>query len=178
MDHRAASIETSSSPVRAALSALTPRLHARALRLSRSRADADDLVQETCLRALRFESTFAPGTNVRAWPYQILESVFISRCRSRTRERRALGRFSGDPTLGCGAVRAPEIQAVTTHVHQALHALPPKFLAVVELVDLRDHSYREAASELGVPVGTVMSRLFRARRLLQGSVTETLPRAA
>jgi len=119
MDHRAAPTVTPKTPVRDALSALLPRLHARALRLSRSRAEADDLVQEMCLRALRFESTFAAGTNVRAWLHQILESVFISRCRSRSRERRALGRFSGDPTLGGGVAPAPEVQAVTSHVHRA-----------------------------------------------------------
>jgi len=172
MAPRHASPETATSPVRAALTTFTPQLRARALRLARSRADADDLVQETFLRALRFEGTFVPGTNLRAWLHQILESVFVSRCRSRTRERRAMDRFAGDPTLTRPAFAPPEIQAVTGHVHQALSSLPPKFLEVVELVDLRDHSYREAADQLGVPVGTVMSRLFRARRLLEGAFTQ------
>lgn len=93
-----------------------------------------------------------------------------------------MGRYAGDPTLSRTVQSAPEIQAVTTHVHLALQALPRKFLQVVELVDLGDHSYREAASELGVPVGTIMSRLFRARRLLEGTIAlpprRTLPEAA
>jgi RNA polymerase sigma-70 factor (ECF subfamily) len=153
--------------LRSLLGATLPSLRARALRLARSRADADDLVQEAVLRALRFESTFERGTNLRAWMHRILDSVFITRCRSRTREYRALGRFAADPTLSVESAGAPTLFAVTDCMHSALRALPPKFLSVVELVDLRDHSYREAADELGIPVGTVMSRLFRARRLLE-----------
>jgi RNA polymerase sigma-70 factor (ECF subfamily) len=153
--------------LRAVLAATLPSLRARALRLTRSPADADDLVQEAVLRALRFEATFERGTNVRAWMHRILDSVFITRCRSRTREYRALGRFAADPTLSVDSAGAPKLQSVSDCMHSALRALPPKFLSVVELVDLRDHSYREAADELGIPVGTVMSRLFRARRLLQ-----------
>jgi RNA polymerase sigma-70 factor (ECF subfamily) len=153
--------------LRVVLSATLPSLRARALRLTRSPADADDLVQEAVLRALRFEATFERGTNVRAWMHRILDSVFITRCRSRSREYRALGRFAADPTLSVDSAGAPTLQSVSDCMHSALRALPPKFLSVVELVDLRDHSYREAADELGIPVGTVMSRLFRARRLLQ-----------
>ena len=158
---------TRDSELRTRVGALLPGLLLRALRLSRSRAEAEDLVQETVLRALRFEATFEDGTNLRAWMNQILQSVFISRCRRRGRERRALARFAGDPTLSLGATPPPKLGAVSDFMHSALHALPPKFLCVVELVDLRDHSYREAADALGIPVGTVMSRLFRARRLLE-----------
>ncbi|HEX7670546.1 MAG TPA: RNA polymerase sigma factor [Polyangiaceae bacterium] len=159
--------------LRAVLAATLPSLRARALRLTRSPADADDLVQEAVLRALRFEATFERGTNVRAWMHRILDSVFITRCRSRTREYRALGRFAADPTLSVESAGAPTLQSVSDCMHSALSALPPKFLSVVELVDLRDRSYREAADELGIPVGTVMSRLFRARRLLQTALEPT-----
>jgi RNA polymerase sigma-70 factor (ECF subfamily) len=159
------------SELRTRVAALLPALSSRALHLSRSRAEAEDLVQETVLRALRFESSFESGTNLRAWMNQILHSVFISRCRRRTRERRALGRFAGDPTLSPGSAPAPVLASVSDFMHSALHTLPPKFLCVVELVDLHDHSYREAADALGIPVGTVMSRLFRARRLLETALT-------
>ncbi|HVU04050.1 MAG TPA: RNA polymerase sigma factor [Polyangiaceae bacterium] len=153
--------------LREAISPTLPSLRARALRLTRSPADADDLVQETVLRALRFEGTFERGTNHRAWLHRILDSVFITKCRKRSREGRALGRFAQDPTLASDAGREPTIRAVSDGMYAALHALPEKFLEVVELVDLEDCSYREAADHLQVPVGTVMSRLFRARRLLE-----------
>lgn len=156
--------------LRVSLPEVLPSLEARARRLARTRAEADDLVQESVARALRFESTFVRGTNLRAWMHQILESVFITKCRSRARERRALERFVGDPTL-CGRVaEAPKLSCVSDAMYVALSALPEKFLRVVELVDIHELSYREAAEELGIPVGTVMSRLFRARRMLAASL--------
>lgn len=158
---------------RAAIATLMPALSARALRLCRSRVDAEDLVQETVLRALRFEATFEPGTNARAWMYRILESVFVSRMRSRTRERRALERFVHDPNLAVSTSPPAPLSSVSTKMDSALRALPHKFFEVVELVDVHEHSYREAADELGVPVGTIMSRLFRARRLLQGALADS-----
>jgi RNA polymerase sigma-70 factor (ECF subfamily) len=148
------------------LSLVLPSLRARATRLARSRAEAEDLLQETVLRALRFESTFERGTNLRAWMHQILESVFISSCRRRARERSALGRFAQDPTLSAAMSPEPVLRLVSDRVDVALRSLPKKFREVVDLVDLGDHTYREAADALGVPVGTVMSRLFRARRML------------
>jgi RNA polymerase sigma-70 factor (ECF subfamily) len=162
--------DVASKDLRASISMVLPALEARALRLTRSRPDADDLLQETVVRALRFESTFQRGTNLRAWMQQILQSVFISRCRRRVRERRALERFTSDPTLTSRMTAAPVLNCVSENMHAAFVALPERFRGVVELVDLRDHSYREAADVLGIPVGTVMSRLFRARRMLQESL--------
>ena len=156
----------SKGTLRASIPDVLPALEARALRLTRSHHDAEDLLQETVVRALRFEGTFQCGTNLRAWMQQILQSVFISRCRRRVRERRALERFTGDPTLTSSATAAPVLSSVSTKMHDAYSTLPEKFRQVIELVDLRDHSYRDAADVLGVPVGTVMSRLFRARRML------------
>jgi RNA polymerase sigma-70 factor (ECF subfamily) len=171
--------ESTSTPLpkdlRSSISEVLPALEARALRLARSRCDAQDLVQETVVRALRFEQTFQRGTNVRAWMQQILQSVFISRCRRRARERRALERFSFDPTLNARSTSAPVLRCVSTEMHAAFSSLPERFRRVVELVDLADHSYREAAEVLGVPVGTVMSRLFRARRMLEAALTEQTP---
>lgn len=181
-DTVSASGTATASELRSTLWATLPSLRARARRLARTPSDADDLVQEAVLRALRFEATFERGTNLRAWMNRILDSVFISRCRSRSREYRALGRFAADPTLTLASAGPPTLLLVSDCMNDALRALPPKFLRVVELVDLRDHSYREAADELGIPVGTVMSRLFRARRLLQTALVapaeRTVARAA
>jgi len=110
--------------LRPAILGLLPGLKARALRLTRSRPDAEDLVQETVVRALRFEATFQSGTNLRAWMNQILQSVFISRCRRRARERRALERFVGDPTLSTRSTAAPILLSVSGRMHSALAALP------------------------------------------------------
>lgn len=154
-----------------AVALVLPLLRARATRLTRSQVEAEDLLQETVLRALRFESTFEQGTNLRAWMHQILESVFISGCRRRTRERSALARFAQDPTLSVSSSPEPVLRLVSDRLDVALRSLPNKFREVVELVDLGDHTYREAADELRVPVGTVMSRLFRARRMLSLALT-------
>src|SRR5882672_429176 len=164
--------DVASKGLRASISEVLPVLEARALRLTRSRPDAEDLVQETVLRALRFEGTFQRGTNLRAWMQQILQSVFISRCRRRARERRALDRFAFDPTLTTLATAAPVLRSVSGKMHAAFSSLPERFRRVVELVDLCDYTYREAAEVLEVPVGTVMSRLFRARRMLEDALGE------
>ncbi len=160
--------------VRKSVVGLLPQLETRAFRLARSRADAEDLVQETLVRALRFEETYQPGTNLRAWLNQILQSVFISRCRRRSREWKAMERFVADPNLCTPFAAAPMLSAVSDRMYSALQSLPEKFLRVVELVDLRELSYREAAEALRIPVGTVMSRLFRARRMLGAALGEPL----
>jgi RNA polymerase sigma-70 factor, ECF subfamily len=154
------------SELRRALPPLVPELRARALRLSRSMPVAEDLVQDTVERAIRFESHFIPGTNVRAWVLKILFSVFITRCRRSRRERNALQNLSTDPnawTLAEPTQPGPELSPT---VKVALHTLPPNFRRAVELVDLDELSYRDAADEMGVPVGTVMSRLHRGRKML------------
>ena len=82
--------------------------------------------------------------------------------------------FISDPNLTATASAAPTLSSVSDRMYSALHSLPEKFLRVVELVDLRDLSYREAAEALEIPVGTVMSRLFRARRMLGAALGEPL----
>jgi RNA polymerase sigma-70 factor (ECF subfamily) len=155
-----------------------PLLRARALKLCRNAAEAEDLVQDTIVRALRFESTFEKGTNLRAWLHQILLSVFVTRCRRSTRERRALEWLTVDPCAWTHSDPPPAIRFLSRRVEAALDELPEKFADVIRLVDLGDLSYRDAAEGLGVPVGTVMSRLFRGRRLLATALTETPLREA
>ena len=165
--------ESFSAELRSKLPALLPALRARALSLCKSQSDAADLVQDTVLRALRFEASYERESNLRGWLQQILFSVFITRCRKSTRERRALGVLASDPCAWTQPEALPaEQQSLIRPVTRALDALPSQFSAVVRLVDLEERSYKDAANELSVPVGTVMSRLFRGRRLLAEALAE------
>jgi RNA polymerase sigma-70 factor (ECF subfamily) len=161
---------TALGSLRRALPALLPTLRARALRLSRDGATAEDLVQDTLERALRFASTFEPDTNLRAWMHKILLSVFVSRCRRLSRERRALDWLANDPCAWTNSDGPAEQPALLPSVEGAIARLPPQFACVIRLVDLGEHSYKDAALCLGVPVGTVMSRLFRGRQLLAAAL--------
>lgn len=154
-------------------------LYAAALRLTRNRADAEDLLQETLLKAWRSFHTFEEGTNARAWLFRILMNAHIDRYRKSTREPELsdvedVGEFylyskvqeseqlraSGDPERLLEGIMEHEVR-------EALESLPEHFRTVVILADLQGFSYKEIADILGIPVGTVMSRLFRGRRLLQ-----------
>jgi RNA polymerase sigma-70 factor, ECF subfamily len=149
-----------------------------ALRLVRRDADARDLVQETVLRAFRTYEGFTSGTNARAWLFTILYSVFINRYRREQRDPDVLSmddlqeRFQRE-------FRAPaeaSVPATTAaRVEAALAALPEAFRAAVVLVDLEDLTYEEAATALGCPVGTLRSRLFRARKLLADQLRTFAP---
>jgi RNA polymerase sigma-70 factor (ECF subfamily) len=155
------------------LSELMPLLKARAFKLCRDAHESEDLVQETILRALRFEASFVSGTNLRAWLCTVLGNVFISRCRSRQREQRALADWSEQAPLHAPSPASPEAACIGPGVERALQGLPAPFAQVVRLVDLEDHAYNDVARSLGIPVGTVMSRLFRARRLLAIELAES-----
>lgn len=154
------------------LLALRPALHGRALRLTRNRIAADDLVQDTLLRALRFESSFHHGTNLHAWANQILYSVFATQCRRRARDRRAMAWLASDPCAWNHQEAAPDMLNLSPAMAAALSSLPEHYRTVLELVDIGDYAYRDAAEVLGVPVGTVMSRLFRARKILASKILE------
>lgn len=156
-----------------------PALRLRARQLCRNRSDAEDLLQDTAVRALRFETTFEVGTNLRAWLHQILFSVFVTRCRRGQRERRALKTLSIDPLAWPRPTDAQASTSLSPPVERALAQIPQKFAQVVRLVDIEQHAYKDAAREVGVPVGTVMSRLFRGRRLLaQMLMDDATPLAA
>ncbi|MDR5683810.1 MAG: sigma-70 family RNA polymerase sigma factor [Armatimonadota bacterium] len=154
-------------------------LYGAALRLTRNRADAEDLLQETLLKAWRSFHTFEEGTNARAWLFRILMNAHIDRYRKTTREPETTDvedigdfylyskvqesqqmRLVGDPEKLLDNVMEQEVR-------EALESLPEHFRGAVILADLQGFSYKEIADILGVPVGTVMSRLFRGRRLLQ-----------
>jgi len=170
--------ESFARELRTKLPALLPGLKARALALCKRQSEANDLVQDTVLRALRFEAGYERDTNLRGWLQQILFSVFITRCRKSTRERRALTALASDPCAWT-LPDAPSLrQSLTRPVTRALDALPSQFSAVVRLVDLEERSYKDAADALSVPVGTVMSRLFRGRRLLAEALAEPVVQQA
>jgi RNA polymerase sigma-70 factor (ECF subfamily) len=164
---------TRGSELREKLARYLPELRPRALKLCRDRDAADDLLQETALRALCFEGSYQADTNLKAWLFQILFSVFVTRCRRRRRAGRFLTEHAADPNLWCTR-REPSRpnEGLSPPVRRAIGELPQQFGQVVVLVDLQDLSYSEAAEELGVPIGTVMSRLHRGRRLLTGMLSD------
>lgn len=161
------------SDVRAGLAAHRASLWAHARKLAKNVAEAEDLLQDTACRALAFANGFEAGTNVRAWLHQILHSVFVTRCRRRARERRCLDGLALDP---CAWVRSeclqPAMTELSPRVERALQELPQAFQDVVRLVDVQQLSYRAAAELLAVPLGTVMSRLHRGRRLLASALAD------
>jgi RNA polymerase sigma-70 factor (ECF subfamily) len=172
------------SELRSRLAAHWPDLYHRALRLARNDAVAQDVLQDTFERALRFESQYEPDSNLRAWLQRILLSVFVTRCRRLRRERRALEHLTNDPCSWALPDGFASTEALSPAVARALASLPEPFRRAVELVDLADLSYRDAARVLEVPLGTVMSRLHRGRRLLADALRpvvacdEEVPRAA
>lgn len=146
-------------------------LYRVALRLTGERAAAEDLVQDTMLRALRAWATFQPGSNARAWLVTILRNQFINgyRARRRTPEGVDMDAVPELPDLGDPDPEGRFFRdLVDDEVLEAVDALPHDFREVLVLSDMEGLPYAEVAEALGIPVGTVKSRLFRARRILQG----------
>jgi RNA polymerase sigma-70 factor (ECF subfamily) len=146
-----------------------------ALSLTRDAADADDIVQETFLRAYRSWHTFQPGSDARRWLFTITRNVFL---RARERERRHVDLEDGDVEAAAtfaahgqmvrdGADQILSRVDLAPALRRALDELDEPFKSAVLLVDLEDQSYEAASQILGVPIGTVRSRLFRGRRILQ-----------
>ncbi|MBM4397359.1 MAG: sigma-70 family RNA polymerase sigma factor [Deltaproteobacteria bacterium] len=176
-----ASFEAMTAPI-------VDRLYATALRLSRSEADAEDLVQETLLRGLEAMPRIDPRGNLSAYLHRVLVNVFINRYRhnqvvAHVNDLAGIGLLDGslysedslrvwsDP-----AVRFTH-QNLSGRVAAALDAVPERFRMVLLLADAMDFSYAEVADALKIPVGTVMSRLFRARRMLRALLLEEAPAA-
>ena len=157
-------------------------LYSTAMRLTRNPPEAQDLVQETYLKAYRFFDRFEPGTNIKAWLFTILRNTHINTYRkaSRQQEQTDFERvepFYADPTLFPEWSDQAPLEEVLRHVVQddvkrALDALPEVYRMVVLLADMADFSYKEIAAIIDCPEGTVMSRLFRGRRLLRNSLEE------
>jgi len=159
--------------VRLGLTKLRPELYARALRLSRSPSQAEDIVQDTMIRALRFENQFRAGTNLRAWGGQVLMRGFLTGCRKNKRERRALERLTHDPCAWVRRDPPAAMSELSARPARALASLTEGYRSAIKLVDIQGLSYRDAAEKLSVPVGTIMSRLHRGRKLLAAQLCET-----
>ncbi len=157
-------------------------LYATGLRMTRNPGDSEDLVQDTLLSAFRFFDKFEPGTNIKAWLFKILTNTFINKYRKRVRERevRDLIDLDETPSLMSEDVaeksRDPETAILgallSDDVKRALDAVPYDYRLAVVLCDLEEFSYKEIAEIMDCPVGTVMSRLHRGRRLLQKTLRD------
>ncbi|MFH1765604.1 MAG: sigma-70 family RNA polymerase sigma factor [Gemmatimonadota bacterium] len=156
-------------------------LYGAAFRLTRNGRDAEDLVQETVLRAFRHFEQYQKGTKFRAWLFKIQTNTFINLYRQRSRDAKLLSSMDVDgmpdriPSTELMKAwsdpeRAIAFQGVGKEVKGALESLPVDYRWVVMLADLYDFTYKEIAEILGCPIGTVMSRLFRGRQLLQKSL--------
>ncbi len=157
-------------------------LYRTALRLTRKPADAEDLVQETYLKAFRAADQFTPGTNLRAWLFTILHNTARNRLRDRVRDvvvvdSEAMDRASETPgTPGEGSPEARLLRDVLTpELQAAIDALPDAFRRAVWLRDVEEFTYAEIADMLEIPIGTVMSRISRGRRLLFDRLARTRP---
>jgi RNA polymerase sigma-70 factor, ECF subfamily len=162
-----------------------PALYSAALRMTRNPADAEDLVQETYLKAYRGFGSYQQGTNLKAWLYRILTNTFINRYRAAKRRPdetdlddvedfylyRRLGGLEG-----ARASRSAEDELLDvlteSEVREAVESLPENFRLAVLLADVEGFSYKEIAEILDIPIGTVMSRLHRGRRALQKRLYE------
>jgi RNA polymerase sigma-70 factor, ECF subfamily len=158
-------------------------LYRAALRLTRVRADAEDLVQDTYLKAFRAANQFQPGTNLRAWLFTILHNTARNRARDRARDTveidsEIVDRAADVPPPGGGSGRAGETpeslllrETLAPELQAAIDALPDVFREAVWLRDVEEFSYAEIAEMMSIPVGTVMSRISRGRRMLFEALT-------
>jgi len=166
--------------------ALSDQLYRVARRLTANREEAEDLVQEAYARAFRNWRSFQPGTNLRAWLFRILTNLNIDRGRRQQRAPDTQPLEEGDYFLYNRLEETggePEEEKVAERLSQdsvveALAAVPHDFRDVVVLVDIGEFSYRDAAQILDIPVGTVMSRLHRGRRILKHELAETAVKEA
>jgi RNA polymerase sigma-70 factor, ECF subfamily len=163
-------------------------LYPAALKMTRNPSDAEDLVQETMTRAFVGMRNYAPGTNARAWLYRIMANTFINTCRKRKREpvhvlspEFEVPHLTVAPHAGVPASCAPSAESevlgrfVHSEFREALAELPECYRSAVYLADVEGYSYRDIAELTGVPIGTVMSRLSRARTRLRARLAAFAP---
>ena len=162
-----------------------PQLYAAAMRMTRNTSDAEDLVQETFLKAYLAYETFTAGTNLKAWLYRILTNTYINRYRKLARRPQEVDlgevealylyrRVASDGTREAARSAEDEVLSgfVDSDVNQAIEALPEYFRLPVLLADVEGFSYKEISEIMDVPIGTVMSRLHRGRKALQKALWE------
>jgi RNA polymerase sigma-70 factor (ECF subfamily) len=158
-------------------------LYAVSCRMTRSTTEAEDLVQDTIVKAMRARDQFEPGSNLKAWLLRIMTNTFINRYRRGGLERDLFESPDADSLtegwVGATTLRGmrdPETAAlaplVEAEVSRALDELPDEFRIAVVLSDIEELSYKEIADAMGCPIGTVMSRLHRGRKMLQGKLRD------
>lgn len=158
-------------------------LYAVALRHTRNAADAADLTQNTVLKALRFHDKFEKGTYIKAWLLTILRNTYINEYRRRARRPATVELTGAEPAEDASpdpSVRyEPEhrgaselMELLDDQVKLAIESLPEDFRNAVVMADVEDLSYKEIADRMGCPIGTVMSRLFRGRKMLREKLRE------
>ena len=161
------------------------QLHAAALQMTRNPSDAEDLVQETLIRAFTALHQFRPGTNMRAWLYKILANTFLNTCRKKRREPvQAAGGFREDWHATSGPLAPPAHSAEAEALEQladsdilrALRDLPEEFKVAIYLADIEGYPYKEIAQMTGTPIATVTSRLHRGRRKLRRTLAAYGPK--
>ncbi len=162
-----------------------PQLYSAAMRMTRNRADAEDLVQETYLKGFRSFHTYTEGTNLRAWLFRILTNTYINKYRAKQRrpDETDLGEIEDlylykrmssldNAELGRSAEESLMTALPDDEVKRALESLPENFRLPVILADVDGFAYKEIAEILEIPIGTVMSRLHRGRKAMQKALYE------
>jgi RNA polymerase sigma-70 factor, ECF subfamily len=162
------------------------QLYRAALKMTSNPSDAEDLVQETLTRAYAGLRGFTPGSNARAWLHRIMANAFLNGCRKRrgeavpvlSPELETVPSVAAIRMIGGGLAHSPSaedevlMQFAHSGLRQALDALPDCFKATIYLADVEGYSYYDVAEMIGIPIGTVMSRLHRGRNRLRAQLSE------